>query len=56
LHETETRLEAVEGKRSAELNERLALARAMLGTFDPLDFFADWRTPEERYRSKYGEE
>ena len=33
--------------------ERLALARAFLGSHDPLDFFRAWKTPEERYTSRY---
>ena len=37
--------------------ERLALARAFVGSHDPLDFFRAWKTPEERYTSRYaGEE
>lgn len=37
--------------------ERLTLARDFLGTQDPLDFFRGWKTPEERYTSRYaGEE
>ena len=31
--------------------ERLALARAFLGTQDPLEFFRGWKTPEERHTS-----
>lgn len=33
--------------------ERLALARAFLGSQDPLDFFRRWKTPEERYTPRY---
>jgi hypothetical protein len=33
--------------------ERLALARAFLGTQDPLVFFRSWKAPEERYSSPY---
>lgn len=32
-----------------ELLERLALARSFLGDQDPLAFFREWKTPEERY-------
>ncbi len=35
---------------------RLVLARAFLGTQDPLDFFRGWKTPEERYISRYARE
>jgi hypothetical protein len=33
--------------------QRLAMARAFLGTQDPLDFFRGWRTPEERYSPRF---
>ena len=33
--------------------QRLALARAFLGTQDPLKFFLAWRAPSERYQSQY---
>ena len=33
--------------------ERLALARSVLGTQDPLDFFRNWKTPRERYKPQY---
>ena len=33
--------------------ERLNLARQLLGNTDPLDVFLSWKTPKERYRSKY---
>jgi len=36
--------------------ERLSLARKFLGSQDPLNFFRSWKTPEERYRTKYPEE
>lgn len=36
--------------------ERLALARAFLGTQDPLEFFRGWKAPEERYTSRYASE
>jgi hypothetical protein len=37
--------------------ERLSLARAFLGTLDPLTFLRAWKTPAERYISLYpGEE
>jgi hypothetical protein len=35
--------------------ERLALARAFLGTQDPLDFFRGWQAPRERYAPRYPE-
>jgi hypothetical protein len=33
--------------------ERLALARAFVGSQDPLDFFRNWKTPNERYTPLY---
>lgn len=33
--------------------ERLTLARTFLGTPDPLEFFREWKTPEERYAPQY---
>jgi len=36
-----------------ELLKRLALARSFLGDQDPLAFFRDWKTPEERYAPRY---
>lgn len=47
------RLENVVAEHRAKLRERLALARAMLGALDPLDFLKEWRAPVERYTSKY---
>lgn len=35
--------------------ERLALARAFLGSTDPLDFFREWKTPGERYAPRYSD-
>lgn len=53
FQDAERRIEDVESQRRAQLMERLALARAMLGTMDPLDYLEGWRAPEERYKSKY---
>lgn len=36
-----------------QMLERLALARAFLGSHDPLDFFRGWKTPDERYTPRY---
>lgn len=36
-----------------QLLERLALARVFLGDQDPLTFFREWKTPEERYTPRY---
>ena len=35
------------------LLERLALARAFLGSQDPLEFLRGWKTPDERYTPRY---
>ncbi|WP_449256806.1 hypothetical protein [Bosea sp. (in: a-proteobacteria)] len=52
--EAQSRVNEVEGERRAQLAERLALARSMVGALDPLAFLAEWLAPEERYKSKYG--
>ncbi|WP_245280237.1 hypothetical protein [Pseudorhizobium pelagicum] len=51
--DAEERLAGVDGERRQHLAGRLALARAMLGSVDPLDFIGNWQAPEERYRSKF---
>jgi hypothetical protein len=53
FEEADRRLERVEGESRTEIQERLALARSMLGALDPLDFLKEWRAPAERYKSKY---
>lgn len=53
FQDAERRIEHVDSGRRAQLMERLALARAMLGTMDPLDYLESWLGPEERYKSKY---
>lgn len=40
----------------AHVIERLALARAFLGSQDPLHFFRGWKTPDERYTPRYADE
>lgn len=51
--EAEQRASLVGEDRQARIMQRLALARAMLGPSDPLDFLEEWLAPEERYKSKY---
>ncbi|WP_323688332.1 hypothetical protein [Rhizobium sp. AN69] len=51
--DAEVRLEDAEEERKQRLKERLALARQMMGSVDPLDFIDNWQAPEDRYRSKY---
>lgn len=46
------RLKSADDDRRQRLEGRLALARAVMGSVDPLDFIESWLTPEERYRSK----
>ena len=53
FREAEERIQGLDAKRRAQLAERLALARAMLGALDPLDYLEKWLSPEERYKSKY---
>lgn len=51
--EVEERASLVGEERHARIMQRLALARAMLGPSDPLDYLEEWSAPEERYKSKY---
>lgn len=39
--------------RRKRLEERLALARAMMESVDPLDFIESWLAPQERYEAKF---
>ncbi|MGY4197353.1 hypothetical protein [Bradyrhizobium sp. USDA 4520] len=47
------RLKSASDDRRQRLKERLALARAMIESVDPLDFIEGWIAPEERHRSKF---
>jgi hypothetical protein len=47
------RLKSADDDRRQRLEERLTLARAMIGSVDPLDFIEGWIAPEERHRSKF---
>jgi hypothetical protein len=51
--EAEERLENVPEARQEHLKERVALARLLVGTLDPLDFLEDWLAPGERYKTRY---
>ncbi|RWB66947.1 hypothetical protein [Mesorhizobium sp.] len=51
--DVEERLKSATDERRHRLQERVTLARAMMGGVDPLDFIESWVTPEERHRSKY---
>lgn len=51
--DVEQRLEGVDEALRQHLEGRLKLARQMMGSTDPLDFMANWRAPDDRYRSKY---
>lgn len=52
----ERRANDLSGPDRGHVLERLALARAFLGSQDPLDFFRNWKTPEERYTPRYASE
>ncbi|TBY46645.1 hypothetical protein E0H54_16190 [Rhizobium leguminosarum bv. viciae] len=54
--DAEERLNKLDNERRQRLEERLELARAMMGSIDPLDFIENWKAPDERYRSKYRED
>jgi hypothetical protein len=49
----EQRAERLVDTDKRQVLDRLALARAFLGTQDPLDFLRAWKTPEERYTRLY---
>lgn len=51
----EARSATLSGDERRVVEERLALARTFVGSQDPLDFFRAWRSPEERYVSKYSD-
>ncbi|WFU04525.1 hypothetical protein QA648_27480 (plasmid) [Rhizobium sp. CB3171] len=51
--DAEERLRGVDEERRQRVEERLTLARAVMGSVDPLDFIENWLAPDERYRSKY---
>ncbi|GHD21269.1 hypothetical protein ACFOEZ_20015 [Tianweitania populi] len=51
--DAEQRLEGTEGERRLRLEDRLRLAREMMGGVDPRDFIESWVALEERYRSEY---
>lgn len=53
FQDAERRVEHVDSERRSQLMERIALARAMFGTMDPLDYLEGWLAPEERSKSKY---
>ena len=55
LAEVEQKAQDLSGCDRGHVLERLALARAFLGTRDPLDFFRAWKAPEERYSSLYAD-
>ena len=42
--------------RRQKILTRLRLAREFLGTQDPVDFLMSWRTPDERYQTKYSKQ
>lgn len=51
--DAEERLRGVDEERRRRVEERLTLAKAMIGSMDPLDFIENWLAPDERYRSKF---
>jgi hypothetical protein len=53
LRDVEEQASALTGEVRSRAMQRLALARAFLGTQNPMDFFLAWRAPAERYQSQY---
>lgn len=52
----EKRAERLVGPERLVVEERLQLARDLLGTQDPLNFLRAWQSPRERYEPKYSNE
>lgn len=52
--DAEERLKCTNEERRQRLEERLTLAKEMMGTADPLDFIENWIAPEQRHRPKFG--
>lgn len=53
--EAEERAALAEPERSARLMDRLALAKSMLASSDPLDYLEEWPSPQECYTSTFGQ-
>lgn len=53
FQEAQDRAERLDPEQRATVIERLELARAMLGTLDPLEHLEGWLAPDEIYKSKY---
>ncbi|MBX4969027.1 hypothetical protein [Rhizobium binae] len=53
--DVEDRLAEATNEKRPFLEERVKLARQMIGSIDPLEFIKNWRAPGDRYQSKYGE-
>lgn len=51
--DVEDRLVNAAGEQRQFLEERVNLARQMIGSIDPLEFLKNWRAPGDRYQSKY---
>jgi len=51
--DVEDRLAEVADEQRQFLEERVKLARQMMGSIDPLEFVRNWRAPDDRYQSKY---
>lgn len=47
------RLKSADDDRRQRLEGRLARARSVMGSVDPLDFIESWVAPEERHRPKF---
>ncbi len=53
--DVEDRLANAAGEQRQFIEERVRLARQMIGSIDPLEFLKNWRAPGDRYQSKYAE-
>jgi hypothetical protein len=50
LDELSRSIDRLPEEERAPMLDRLRLAKEFMGTVDPLEFFREWRAPEEIYR------
>ncbi|WP_421407338.1 hypothetical protein [Agrobacterium tumefaciens] len=55
FNDVEDRLVEAADEQRQSLEERVKLARQMIGSIDPLEFLKNWRAPGDTYQPKYGE-
>lgn len=55
FREAEERVASAEPERAARLMDRLALAKSMLVSLDPLEYLEEWSSPQECYTSTFNQ-